>query len=74
MLIALDAGPLDNLGTVFTQIGSWMTAMVCQPQFGSFVICSTITSSPLLLLSVGIFATGAVDVAAPKKSRCIGEG
>ena len=49
MITFLDASSLTNLGTVFTQIGTWMTSMV-----------ATITSEPLLLLSVGIFATGAV--------------
>ena len=40
---------LENLGTVFTQIGTWMTAMV-----------TTITSSPILLVGLGIFVFGAV--------------
>ena len=40
---------LENLTTVFNQLGTWMGSMV-----------TTITGSPLLLLSVGIFVTGAV--------------
>ena len=40
---------LENLGTVFTQLGTWMSAMV-----------STITSSPILLVGLGIFVFGAV--------------
>lgn len=43
-----DAG-LTNLGSLFTQFTSWMTSMV-----------STITSSPILMLGLGVFAVGAV--------------
>lgn len=40
---------LEALGTIFTQLMSWITSLV-----------STIASSPLLLLPVGIFCAGAV--------------
>lgn len=40
---------LDNLGTVFTQIMTWIGSA-----FG------TITGQPLLLLGLGIFVAGAV--------------
>lgn len=40
---------LEALGTVFTQFTTWMTSLV-----------STISTSPLLLLPVGIFCVGAV--------------
>ena len=43
-----DAG-LENLGSLFTTITGWLTSIV-----------STITSSPLLLLGLGIFVVGAV--------------
>lgn len=39
----------EALTTVFTQFMTWMTSLV-----------STISSSPLLLLPVGIFCVGAV--------------
>lgn len=48
VMAALESGDLTNLGTVVTQMFSWVGNVV-----------STITSSPLLLLSVGIFAAGA---------------
>lgn len=40
---------LEALGTIFTQIMTWMTSLV-----------TTISSSPLLLIPVGIFVVGAV--------------
>lgn len=40
---------MESLGTIFTQIMSWVTNLV-----------STIASQPLLLLPVGIFVVGAV--------------
>lgn len=40
---------LTNLGTVFTQIGTWLSSIV-----------STITGSPILLIGLGIFVFGAV--------------
>lgn len=40
---------LSNLGTVFTQITTWVASIV-----------STITSSPILLTGLGIFVVGAV--------------
>lgn len=40
---------LSNLGTVFTQITSWVTSIV-----------STITASPVLLIGLGIFVVGAI--------------
>lgn len=48
-LYTLEGGGLDSLGTVYTQITTWMGAMV-----------TTIVNTPLLLLPVGIFAAGAV--------------
>lgn len=47
-LQATDAG-LTNLGTLFTQITGWVTSLV-----------STITSSPILMLTLGVFIVGAV--------------
>lgn len=43
-----DAG-MTNLGTLFTSITGWMTSIV-----------TTITSSPVLMIGLGIFVTGAV--------------
>ncbi|MCH5197920.1 MAG: hypothetical protein J1E34_03340 [Oscillospiraceae bacterium] len=43
------AGDLSNLGTVFTQVTTWIGSVV-----------STITGSPILLVGLGIFVTGAV--------------
>lgn len=40
---------LTTLGTIFTQVMTWVSSLV-----------STIASEPLLLLPVGIFAVGAV--------------
>lgn len=40
---------LEALQTIFTQVMSWMTSLV-----------TTIASSPLLLIPVGIFVVGAV--------------
>ena len=40
---------LENLGTVFTQIMSWVTSGL-----------NTITGNPILLVSLGIFVCGAV--------------
>ena len=40
---------LENLGTVFTQVTTWLTNIV-----------TTITSSPILLMGLGIFVVGAV--------------
>ncbi len=45
---AIDAG-LTTLGTVYTQLMAWMATIV-----------STISSTPLLLLPVGIFVAGAM--------------
>lgn len=47
-LQATDAG-LTNLGTLFTQITGWVASLV-----------STITSSPILMLTLGVFIVGAV--------------
>lgn len=47
-LNATDAG-MTNLGTLFTEITGWVTSIV-----------STITSSPVLMLGLGIFVAGAV--------------
>lgn len=51
MLIPLNAtaGDLSNLGTVFTQVTNWLGNIV-----------GTITGSPILLVGLGIFVTGAV--------------
>lgn len=43
------AGDLSNLGTVFTQVTTWLGNIV-----------GTITGSPILLVGLGIFVTGAV--------------
>lgn len=40
---------MDNLSTLFTQFTGWMVSLV-----------NTITSSPLLMLGLGIFTVGAV--------------
>ena len=49
-LFTLDAATdLTNLGTVFTQITTWLSSIV-----------STITASPILLIGLGIFVVGAV--------------
>lgn len=42
-------GDLSNLGTVFTQMTTWLGNIV-----------GTITGSPILLVGLGIFVTGAV--------------
>lgn len=47
--MAVESSPMESLTTVVT----WLTG-----QFTT--VLATITSNPLLLLSVGIFATGAV--------------
>lgn len=47
--LAAAEGDLANLGVVFTQITSWVTTIV-----------STITSSPVLLIGLGIFVVGAI--------------
>ena len=41
--------PMENLGTVFTQITTWMSSMI-----------TTITGNPILLIGLGIFCVGAV--------------
>ena len=46
--LAADAG-MTNLGTLFTTITGWIASIV-----------STITSSPVLMLTLGIFVVGAV--------------
>lgn len=47
-LNAADQG-MTNLGTLFSEITGWVTSIV-----------STITSSPVLMLGLGIFIVGAV--------------
>lgn len=47
-LLEADVG-LTTLGTIFTQIMTWVGSLV-----------STIASQPLLLIPVGIFVVGAV--------------
>lgn len=47
-LNATDSG-MTNLGTLFSEITGWVTSIV-----------STITSSPVLMLGLGIFVVGAV--------------
>lgn len=42
-------GDLTNLGTVFTQVTSWLGDIV-----------DTITGAPILLVGLGIFVVGAV--------------
>ena len=42
-------GDLTNLGTVFTQVTSWMGSIV-----------DVITGHPIYLIGLGIFVTGAV--------------
>lgn len=44
-----DVGGMTNLSTLFTTITGWMQSIV-----------TTITSSPLLMLGLGIFVVGAV--------------
>lgn len=48
-MLVMEATGLEALGTIFTQIMTWMSSLI-----------QTITSSPLLLLPVGIFVVGAV--------------
>lgn len=48
VLSASDTG-LTNLGTLFTTITGWIASIV-----------TTITSSPVLMLTLGIFVVGAV--------------
>lgn len=65
-LLAANAAPngLENLSTLFDQFTDWMKDLV-----------GTITSSPILMLTLGIFVVGAVDFRPTlKKSRCFGEG
>lgn len=40
---------LSNLGTVFTQVTTWVKDIV-----------TTVTASPVLMVGLGIFVTGAV--------------
>lgn len=40
---------MDNLGVLFTTITGWMSTLV-----------TTITSSPVLMIGLGIFVVGAV--------------
>lgn len=40
---------MENLATVFTQITTWVSAIV-----------ATITASPVLMIGLGIFTVGAV--------------
>ena len=49
MLVALEASSLTALGTVFTQLTTWITSLV-----------QTIASEPLLLVALGVFVAGAV--------------
>lgn len=48
LTLTADTG-MTNLGTLFTTITGWITSIV-----------STITSSPVLMLTLGIFVVGAV--------------
>ena len=48
-IVATTTNDLSNLGTVFTQVTTWLSSIV-----------STITGSPILLLGLGIFVVGAV--------------
>ena len=43
--------PMENLGTVVSQVWSWITSGL-----------NTITGSPILLIGLGIFTAGAVIV------------
>ena len=43
------ATPIENLGSVVTQIWTWITSGL-----------TTITSSPILLIGLGIFTAGAI--------------
>lgn len=47
IVAAETVGDLTALGTVFTQLMTWVGA-----------VCSTIASTPLLLLPVGLFVAG----------------
>lgn len=49
MAVMLEGGDLTALGTVFSQVMTWIGSLV-----------TTISATPLLLLPVGIFAAGAV--------------
>lgn len=49
LVAAEGAGDLTALGTVFTQLMSWIAT-----------VCSTISSTPLLLIPVGLFVAGGV--------------
>lgn len=48
-MVMESTGALATLGTVITQIISWVSDMV-----------TTISSNPLLLISLGIFVLGAI--------------
>ena len=48
-ITATTTNDLSNLGTVFTQVTTWLSGIV-----------STISGSPILLLGLGIFVVGAV--------------
>lgn len=48
-LSASSDSAMTNLGTLFTTITGWIASIV-----------STITSSPILMLTLGIFVVGAV--------------
>lgn len=49
MLLDVASTPMDNLTTIF----SWLTTQV-----GTLI--TTITSSPILMLGIGVFIAGAV--------------
>ena len=61
LLQTTDPG-MSNLSTLFTDITSWVSSIV-----------STITSSPVLMLGLGIFVVGR-PILADIKSGKIGEG
>lgn len=49
MAVMLEGGDLTALGTVFSQLMTWIGSLV-----------TTISTTPLLLLPVGVFVAGAV--------------
>lgn len=50
LTLTADTG-MTNLGSLFTTITGWIQSLV-----------STITSSPILMLTLGIFVVGAVNL------------
>lgn len=49
VMAAVEGGDLAALGTVFTQLMTWIGT-----------VCTTISTTPLLLIPVGLFVAGGV--------------